>query len=79
MKRIIMLLLTTLSLFFLFLYLSFDNASFAQQGCCKVRKSRSGRWYIKDYSFEQCRQLNDERDGDDVFYDRGRVWWDERC
>jgi hypothetical protein len=79
MKRKMILLLTILSVFFLFISLSFENTSFAQQGCCKIRQSRSGSWYRINAGFDECRNLNQNKDGDDLYQPLGRVWWDQHC
>jgi hypothetical protein len=79
MRRKIILLLTIISVLFLISYLSFDNPSFAQQGCCKVRQSTSGSWYRINAGFDECRNLNQQKDGDDLYQPLGRVWWDQRC
>lgn len=50
------------------------------RGCCKERDSLSRRdWRQNSLSFENCRRLNDKRDGDNVYQPTGLVWWDERC
>jgi hypothetical protein len=52
----------------------------AQAGCCKTRRVRTDPWRkAPDLTFERCRQLNEEQDGDDLFADNGRVWWDRQC
>jgi hypothetical protein len=55
--------------------------AFAQaQGCCKERDSLSSRaWRQNGLSFENCRRLNDKRDGDNVGQPSGFIWWDGRC
>lgn len=52
----------------------------AQSGCCKTRGAPSGPWKkALDLTFEKCRQLNEQRDGDDLFAESGLVWWDRDC
>src|SRR5262245_22318145 len=52
----------------------------AQAGCCKERNSLSSRvWRQNGLSFENCRRLNDKRDGDNVGQPAGFIWWDGRC
>jgi len=52
----------------------------AQAGCCKTRKTADEPWKkALDLTFEKCRQLNEQRDGDDLFAEAGRVWWDKQC
>ena len=55
--------------------------AFAQgQGCCKERDSLSSRaWRPNGLSLENCRRLNDKRDGDNVSQPTGFIWWDGRC
>lgn len=55
--------------------------AFAQgQGCCKERDALSSRaWRPNGLSFDNCRRLNDKRDGDNVNQPAGFVWWDARC
>ncbi len=53
----------------------------AQSGCCKMRDDPSrGEWRkALDKTFEQCRKVNEQLDGDDLFAESGRVWWDRQC
>lgn len=51
----------------------------AQAGCCKTRESYRDTWTRTPQSFAQCKALNERRDKDDVFEERGFVWWDLRC
>ena len=55
--------------------------AFAQQpGCCKERDALSSRaWRQNGLNFENCRRLNDKRDGDNVGQPAGFVWGDSRC
>ena len=51
-----------------------------QGGCCKERDSLSSRaWRQNGLNFENCRRLNDKRDGDNVAQPTGFIWWDARC
>ena len=56
-----------------------SSAVFAQSGCCKERSSYDGRWGRNGRSYEDCKALNDKKDGDNVLDERGLVWWDARC
>jgi len=56
-----------------------DNQLFAVSGCCKQRDSYSGNWYGNGKNFEECERLNQEKDRDNVFDQRGLVWWDVGC
>jgi hypothetical protein len=52
----------------------------AQSGCCKTRETIRDAWRKDlDLTFEKCRQLNEQRDHDDLFAETGRVWWDRQC
>lgn len=56
------------------------NPLSAQSGCCKRRETASAQWRrALDLTFAQCRKLNEQQDGDDVFADEGRVMWDRQC
>jgi hypothetical protein len=52
---------------------------FAQSGCCKRRDSLRAPWYRVSLSFDQCKQVNDKTDRDNVFDQGGLVWWDSSC
>jgi hypothetical protein len=56
-----------------------DSRLFAQSGCCKRRDSLRVPWARVQMPFEQCKQLNDQTDRDNVFDQRGLVWWDSSC
>jgi hypothetical protein len=58
-----------------------DDRALAQQtGCCKVRDAlSSGDWRNNGLNLQNCTQLNDKRDGDNVFQPTGLVWWDQNC
>jgi len=54
----------------------------AQQpaGCCKVRDALSSpNWRKNGLNLENCKQLNDKRDRDNVLQEAGFVWWDGQC
>jgi hypothetical protein len=61
------------------IFLADDYISFAQSGCCKQRRSTSGQWYNTGLSFNQCDNLNRQKDGDNIYDPVGRVWWDRNC
>jgi hypothetical protein len=50
----------------------------AISGSCKERDSYSSPWRGNGRSFEDCKAYNQRRDGDNVFDERGLVWWDSR-
>jgi hypothetical protein len=55
------------------------NSLFAQSGCCKRRDSLRAPWSRTNESFEACKRANDQTDRDNIFDERGLVWWDSRC
>jgi hypothetical protein len=52
---------------------------FAVDGCCKERSSLTSEWRRNGMSFPECEKSNRSKDGDNVFDQRGFVWWDVRC
>jgi hypothetical protein len=50
----------------------------AISGACKQRDSYSGPWRFNNLGFDECKAENQRRDGDNVFDERGLVWWDSR-
>jgi hypothetical protein len=63
----------------IFIATYYSNNLFAISGCCVERSSYSGEWSRNGKDFESCRQLNDERDRDNVFDATGYVWWNVSC
>ena len=56
------------------------SSASAQSGCCKTRSAKDQSWKkALDLTFEKCRQLNEQKDGDDLFAATGLVWWDKNC
>lgn len=51
----------------------------AVSGACKERDSYSAAWRRNGVTLEQCRAYNERKDGDDMFAERGLVWWDVRA
>ena len=49
------------------------------RGCCKQRQSDRHPWRGNGMSFQQCEALNQSMDGDNIFRENGRVWWDRGC
>jgi hypothetical protein len=47
----------------------------AMAGQCLQRNSPSEGWSGNNLPFERCRELNQARDGDNVFDQQGLVWW----
>ena len=58
--------------------LPYDNQVLAVSGCCKERLSTSHSWRNTGKTIEQCKSLN-EAEGDNVFDEDGRYWWDVSC
>jgi hypothetical protein len=59
--------------------LSLDGSTLAGGGCCKTRASYTAAWSRSGDTFEQCQAQNGARDDDNVYDERGLVWWDVRC
>lgn len=47
----------------------------ALTGSCKERSSSAAAWTSNGKPFESCQALNQQKDGDNVFDERGLVWW----
>jgi hypothetical protein len=56
-----------------------DSQLLAVSGCCKQRASYGAPWYPNRKNFRDCENLNRNSDGDNVFDQRGLVWWDANC
>lgn len=54
------------------------DTAYAVAGCCKTRPSANASWVESHRDLNQCRDQN-QGDGDNVFDERGLVWWDVRC
>ena len=78
MKRILVI-LGFLLITGLLLPFSGDNKLYAVSGCCKERASIKAGWIRNQLDFVNCRSMNQNQDGDNVFDQRGRVWWDTQC
>jgi hypothetical protein len=50
----------------------------AQSGCCKARQSSQNPWAKTGKSFSQCESSNKD-DGDSIYKNSGRFWWDRSC
>jgi hypothetical protein len=60
----------------------FESQPFAAaplRGCCKQRQSDRHPWRDNGKNFNQCEALNQKLDGDNIFRENGRVWWDRGC
>jgi hypothetical protein len=80
MKKILLFLINFLVVFILLSINSIDNQPLAQKGCCRQRSNTNDpHWYENGLSFRQCRDLNRQRDNDDLYRRSGIVWWDENC
>lgn len=54
----------------------------AQVGCCMKRQTpdSSTPWVQVGTDFRECQRLNnDEDDNDNVFEQKGRIWWSLKC
>jgi hypothetical protein len=78
MKRVLVI-LAFLLITGLLLPFSGDNKLYAVSGCCKERNSYDAGWRPNGMNFKQCETHNQSRDGDNVFRQRGLVWWDAQC
>ena len=56
-----------------------DKEALAIAGCCKERATTNHAWRKSNLSFKRCKDRNAARDGDKVFNQSGKVWWDVRC
>ena len=85
MKKILLVLVLMLSIAVISEMITNDMQSFAQypappSGCCKQRDWLAADWRETDLSFRECESLNDNRDNlDDIFQEKGYVWWDQSC
>ncbi len=80
MKKALLLTGLLLAVFAVSMLPTSSSSLSAQSGCCKMRRSVDDDWRkALDKTFEECRNLNKERDGDDLFAKRGLVWWDRKC
>lgn len=44
------------------------------------RKSESSeKWYKNGLGYSKCRELNQEKDGDDLYIKSGYIYWNENC
>jgi hypothetical protein len=49
-------------------------------GCCMQRDWLAGEWYKTNLSYTRCERLNRNRDNlDDLFLEKGYVWWNINC
>jgi hypothetical protein len=50
------------------------------RGCCKQRDWLAGNWYKTELTFEECDEINRNRDNlDNIYQENGYVWWDPNC
>ena len=57
-----------------------DKQALAISGCCKERASLNSDWRKQPgISINQCKRINKDKDGDNVFDASGLVWWDVNC
>ena len=80
MKKILLVLGFLLSTAGVLALLLCDSQLFAATGCCKKRDSLREGWRTQiDMTLEDCKRQNERSDRDNVFDERGLVWWDVRC
>jgi hypothetical protein len=80
MKKFLLLLALTSIVFAFPTIICFDDQSFAGGGCCMERSSkRSQNWRPNGLDFSTCRDLNQNRDDDDLYERRGYIYWEEYC
>jgi hypothetical protein len=80
MKKLIIFFVPAFFLFFLPAIIDSKNNSFARSGCCMERKSESSeKWYKNGLGYSKCRELNQEKDGDDLYIKSGYIYWNENC
>jgi hypothetical protein len=61
-------------------YLLFAEYPPQPRGCCKQRDWLAGQWRKTQLNYNECEQLNRNRDSlDNLFEEKGYVWWDTRC
>jgi hypothetical protein len=58
-----------------------DDESLGAEGCCMMRgcPDDTCTWYVVPGGYENCKALNQEKDGDSVEDESGLVWWSESC
>ncbi len=79
MKRVLVILAFLIIAASLPMMIPCDNKIYAVSGCCKERNSYDAGWRPNGMNFKQCETRNQSRDGDNVFRQRGLVWWDAQC
>jgi hypothetical protein len=80
MKKFILLISIVFFIFIFQVIINIGDDPLAQRGCCKERNSLStNNWRENGLSFRRCRDLNSQRDNDDLYIPRGYVYWDEGC
>ena len=80
MKKVLLLLALTAIVFTVPTIISFNDQSFAGGGCCMERNNRRiNDWYENGLSFRKCRDLNQEKDNDDLYEKNGHIYWSRDC
>ncbi|MFX0203368.1 MAG: hypothetical protein ACFFCW_45275 [Candidatus Hodarchaeota archaeon] len=59
--------------------LSSDRTFASKQGCCMARGCEDCAWYVIQKTYEECEELNQAREDDDVDSERGIIFWDSNC
>jgi hypothetical protein len=79
MKKIIRVLVFSLSVAAIIMAFVSNSLLFAVSGCCKSRENHEESWRANKLSLEECREENYRKDRDNLFQRRGLIWWDSEC
>ena len=65
----------------IFMITSSGDRTLAAEGCCMERAcpDDSCTWYVIQGDYDECKRINDDRDGDDVESESGLIWWSLDC
>lgn len=57
------------------------DQTYGEGGCCMSRTcpDDSCTWYVTHGSYEDCKELNEQKDGDEVEEESGLIWWSSDC
>jgi hypothetical protein len=57
------------------------DRAFGEEGCCMQRECPEDtcQWYVMPGDYDNCKKINDQKDGDDVESESGLIWWSEDC
>lgn len=77
MKGLLIYLSVIISACALILALGALDQSLAVRGCCKQKHS-DNNYYPNGMNLDQCISAN-KADNDDLYEQKGRIWWDVNC